>query len=112
MVLTKLPFLIVLPQPAMMMGATESPFLSQHHVGIPLPCALGFPSARVPSLQQMLPNISVLCSLVTRSVPEVPLCCEVTQDIFWYLKKLISTAPLQEEFAWELSGLVSVSPWH
>ena len=58
-VLTNLPFLVVLSQSATMKGATDSPFQSQHHMGIPSPHASGFPLVVVPSVQQMSPNISI-----------------------------------------------------
>ena len=40
------------------------------------------------------------------------LCCEVAQDTFQYLYRLISSVPLQCEVTWEPSGPASVPQWH
>ena len=95
----------------MLVGATDSPFLLQLHMGIPSPCTLGSPPAMVPSLQQRSPDISAWWSWVT--VP-IPGWCPFSMKLPGHplvLKEIDIYCSLSE-FTLELSGPTSVSPQH
>ena len=105
--------LVVLPQSATLVGATDSPFLSWGHVGIPpvgSSPALGSPLVRVLSLQQMSPEVSALWSWVTGSILEWhPICMKSLRMSFSAQRSQYLPSP-SGRVGLGPPGLSSVSP--